>query len=58
MTWIEKLREVLPNSVYVQNAVKTIITLCPYKFFGCAAPNYDKHCGSDCRRCWNSEVKE
>lgn len=58
MTWIDKLREVLPNSSYVRDIDETIVWLCPYKFFGGNAPNYNGCTAAKCRKCWNSEVEE
>lgn len=58
MTWIEKLADALPNSSYVRDADETMVVLCPYKFFGGNAPNYNKCSGIKCRTCWNSEVTE
>lgn len=57
MTWIDKLREVLPNSVYVKSIDETIVTLCPYRFFGKNAPNYNRCFATKCKSCWYSEVK-
>lgn len=57
MTWIEKLREALPNSFYVRYIESTMRQYCPYRFFGGNAP-YNNECDARmCVNCWNSEVK-
>lgn len=56
-TWLDLLREKLPDSMYAKDHV-AYPSECPSVFLGGNAPNYVTCSRSDCRECWNSEVEK
>lgn len=63
MTWIDLLREKLPDSIYVKS--QTIVPAqCPNTLLGGEAPGVNNRCeivsaiDLSCWECWNSEVPE
>lgn len=62
-TWLDLLREKLPNSIYTVDR-NQIPNLCPYMLFAGEAPGVNNRCrprsllGLTCWECWNSEAEE